>query len=330
MRIPLLSRLLPGRTAEPAAAVPTPAAGSVPPIRPVIDRDFPDPDVLTVDATYYAYSTNSVYDGRLVNVPVQSAGALGGPWTMRGDAMPRPAQWVAGPGRGGPNVWAPELSRVGASYLLYYTAHHGAYQVQGIGVAAADSPTGPFRPVGTDALVCRPRDGDTLDADSFVDTDGTRYLIYKSGRVFSTMWLQPLSPDGCTALGERVALFRSDRPEEADIVEAPTLVRHGGRYVLFYSANTFDSGNYFVNYATAAQVRGPYVKAPGRLLTSATLGNAYRNPGHEGVVSTPDGDRLVFHASIGGGARAMFVAGLGWNPDGTPVVEVGPDPAVPA
>lgn len=312
MRVPLLSRLF--GAARSATATPV--------IGPVIDRDFPDPDVLAEGGRFYAYSTNSFYGGALVNVPVQRAEVLGGPWTVLGDAMPRPGSWVADGAHGGPNVWAPEIARTGAGYLLYYTAHHAALGVQCIGAATATAPAGPFEPLGRDALVGRRDDGDTIDPESFVDTDGSRCLIYKSGRVYSTMWLQRMGADGLTPVGERVELFRSDRPEEANIVEAPSLVRHGDRYVLFYSANTFDSGDYFVNYAIAPRVTGPYTKAAGRWLTSATIGGAYRNPGHEAVVCGPHGDHLVFHASLDATTRAMFAVGLGWSPDGVPRVRL--------
>jgi arabinan endo-1,5-alpha-L-arabinosidase len=308
MRFALLDRLLNRTTDQP---------GGPAPIAPVIDRDFPDPDVLTVDGGYYAYSTNSIYDGALVHVPVARAAALTGPWTSVGDALPTLPGWAAP----GPTVWAPELAEApGGGYLLFFTARHAARGVQCIGVAGAPDPAGPFQPIGTDAVIGATDDGDSIDAETATGPDGTRYLIYKSGRTSSTMWLQRLAADGYTPEGPRTALIHSDRPEEANIVEAPSLVRHGGRYVLFYSANTFDSGRYFVNYATAAHLSGPYVKAPGQLLNRDTIGGAYRNPGHEDVVSTPDGDRIVFHASLDATTRALFVAALGWTDGGRPSV----------
>jgi arabinan endo-1,5-alpha-L-arabinosidase len=293
-------------------------------VQPVIGRDFPDPDVLAVGEEYFVYSTNSVYRSQLVRLPVFRASALAGPWSELGEGMPELAGWVADP----PNVWAPELApNPNGGYLLYYTARHAAHQVQCIGVAAADAPTGPFRPIGSKPLVCRPEEGDTLDAESFTDADSTRYLLYKSGRQQSTMWLQRLSPDGLTAVGDRTPILRSDRPEEANIVEAPTLLRRDDGYLLFYSANSFNSGNYFVSYAVAPALAGPYIKQPGALLSSDTLGRAYANPGHQDVVAGPDGDYLVFHAALDGTQRAMFVVGLDWGSDGRPVVTLDRLPA---
>jgi arabinan endo-1,5-alpha-L-arabinosidase len=305
-----------------------PAPG--PTILPVINRDFPDPDVQEVGNEFYAYSTNSVYDGSLVRLPIFRGTALTGPWHGVGEGMPELAAWVADPSHGGPNVWAPEITagRDGG-YLLYYTARHAAHQVQCLGVATSTSPTGPFQPVGADALVSHPDEGDSIDAESFIDADGTRYLIYKSGRTRSTMWLQRMSPDGLALDGDRVEILRSDRPEEANIIEAPTMVRRDSSYILFYSANTFNSGNYFVNYAIAPAVGGPYTKQPGALLTTDTIHGAYRNPGHEDVIAGPDGDYLIFHASIGQTERGMFVVGLDWTADGHPTVALDRPARVP-
>ncbi|WP_143517305.1 glycoside hydrolase family 43 protein [Pseudonocardia sp. MH-G8] len=321
MRFPWLARLLGTAPSD---------GRSRAPVSPVIARDFPDPDVVVVDGAYYAYSTNSGYAGNLAHLPVQRADALTGPWTEVGDGFPELPGWVA---EDPPHVWAPELARgSGGGYLLYFTARHARHQVQCIGVASSESPVGPFHSAAPDALLCRPEEGDTIDAESFVAADGGRYLLYKSGRQYSSMWLQPMTSDGTAPEGERVELLRSDRPEEAGIVEAPTLVQRGDSYILFYSANTFDSGQYHVNYAVASSLTGPYTKADGALLTTDTIDGAYLNPGHQDVVATADGDCLVFHASISRTERGMFVAGLDWDADNRPsVVLTRPvDPAVRA
>src|SRR4051812_36568828 len=56
----------------------------------VISQDFPDPEVLQVGGTYYAYSTSSG-SGR---VPYATAPAANGPWTVRGDALPTKPSWA--------------------------------------------------------------------------------------------------------------------------------------------------------------------------------------------------------------------------------------------
>ena len=65
----------------------------------MIDDDFPDPDVLEVEGTYYAYGTN----GNNRNVRVARSTDLV-EWEVLPDAMPELPSWVI-PGK----TWAPEV-----------------------------------------------------------------------------------------------------------------------------------------------------------------------------------------------------------------------------
>ena len=200
--------------------------------------------------------------------------------------------------KGNGNVWAPEVAaRSDGSYILYFTAHSGAQNIQCIGVALANKPQGPYAAPGKDPLICNPQDVDAIDPSAFTDTDGKQYLLYSSGRGHATIWLQQMSVDGITPIGERRALIQADRPEEANIVEAPTLVHHRDQYVLFYSGNSYNSGNYYVNYATSESLASTFVKAPGEMLSKSTLGGKYTNPGGEEFVPGHGHDYLVFHAT---------------------------------
>ncbi|MGI8815001.1 MAG: glycoside hydrolase family 43 protein [Pseudonocardia sp.] len=293
-------------TASAAAPSPTPVPA------PVISRDFPDPSVLAVGSSYWAYSTASGYGSAVRHVPLSRAIGLHGPWTDGGDAMPALPSWVDSV-RGG-SIWAPDVSaRSDGSYLLYFTGRAKAPQnVQCIGAALASSPKGPFHAVSDKPLVCRPDDVDSIDPSAFPDADGKQYVLYTSGRGKSTIWAQQVTKDGLTPVGERSALLTADRPEEAGVVEAPTLVRRGGKYVLFYSANRYNSGAYFANYATASSLAGPFVKSPGALLNKSSLGGGFTNPGGQDVVPGTKQDYLVFHGYARPGQRSMYVVGLHW------------------
>ncbi|WP_255491713.1 MULTISPECIES: glycoside hydrolase family 43 protein [unclassified Actinotalea] len=298
---------------------PTPSPGEDPAhaANPVIDDDFPDPDVLEVDGTYYAYAT----EGNLRNVRVASSTDLV-EWTALDDALPElPAHVI--PGR----TWAPEVAQIQPGrFVLYYTATNFRPSVQCIGVAVADAPQGPFEPVGDGMLVCPDAEGGAIDASTFVDpADGTPYLLWKNDGNCCGLdtWLQiaPLTPDGTALVGEPVRLVQQDQPWEGDLVEAPTLVERDGTYVLLYSANDYGGENYATGYATASSALGPYTKAEDPLLTTDTFDGRYVGPGGQDVVVGPDGsDLLVFHSWYGGtGYRGMNVLPLTWS-DGVPTV----------
>jgi hypothetical protein len=283
----------------------------------VIDDDFPDPDVSRFGDRYYAYSTNNGHG----NVPVASAPSVGGPWTRHPDAMPRLGGWAVGGW-----TWAPDVSRLDdGRYLLYYTARaadiHGGRQC--IGAAYAASPLGPFTAHGTGPLVCDPGEGGDIDASSFVDTDGRRYLLYKDdGNAIgqqTSLWLQRVAPDGVTFRGARRELLRTDRVEEHGVIEAPVLTKVKEQYVLFYSLGGFAGDAYQTSYAASGSLTGPYAKAYRSLMTTATLGTV-RGPGGADIVREPGGDHIVFHGWINNDtARGMYGADLGWA-GGFPVV----------
>jgi arabinan endo-1,5-alpha-L-arabinosidase len=275
----------------------------------VIASDFPDPDIVKFGSTYYAYSTNNGNG----NVPVATAASLTGPWTRRPDAMPVLGAWA-----NGGLTWAPDVSqRADGRYVLYYTARSRAVGRQCLGAAIASSPLGPFVSVGSNPLVCNGGEGGDIDAASFVDTTGLRYLLYKDdGNAIgqpTSLWLQRVAADGVTLQGARVELLRNSLPEEAGIIEAPVLTKVGARYVLFYSLGGYGGDGYQTSYATSTSLTGPYTKSYRSLLTTASFDGAVRGPGGADVIREAGGDHLVFHGWINNySARGMYVAALGW------------------
>ena len=108
---------------------------------PVYDRDFPDPFVLKVGDTYYAYATNG--DGKQVQT-LTSEDLVD--WTPGPDALPKVGAWTING-----QTWAPEvLARDDGTYVLYYTANLCVGRaVASTGSARSPAPTGaPGRSAG--------------------------------------------------------------------------------------------------------------------------------------------------------------------------------------
>lgn len=300
------------------SAITTTAFSGAPAQRPVINQDFPDPDILQIGSQLFAYATNS--HGR--NIQVSTANDLSGPWTKPREAMPAAnlADWVGKDDNGYRQLWAPDVTRrKDGHYLMYYSAYHAIARKHCIGAALSDKPIGPFVPVGQRALVCGNDSQELIDPSAFIDSNGKHYLLYKSvlgpfphGGHSATIQIREVAEDGVTLLGPPMLLFHADRPEEAGVVEAPTLVKRPEGYVLFYSANVFNSGRYYTNYATSPRLLGPYAKAAGEFLSGKTLDGAVHAPGGQDVNQTAD--RIVFHGDLNkpGGPRGMYVAKLRW------------------
>jgi beta-xylosidase len=304
------------KRADPPAASPS-ASGPELDGNPALGQDFPDPDVLEVDGTYYAYATNTATS----NVQVATSTDLATWKLSKKDALPELPEWVI-PGK----TWAPEVTQLGPGrFVMYTTTTNFQPTLQCIAVATATAPEGPFQVVGHGMLVCPAGEGGAIDASTFTDDDGSRYLLWKNdGNCcgFDT-WLSiaPLSKDGLTLAGPATRLVKQDQGWEGNLVEAPTLVKRKGRYVLMFSANDYGGDHYAIGYATADAVTGPYTKGADPLFSTAASGGRYLGPGGQDVVVAPDGrDRLVFHSWYGGFTyRALNVLELSWQ-DGTPVV----------
>ena len=277
---------------------------------PVIVTDFPDPMVLRVAGLYYAYATT---DGTR-RIQVARSRDLAS-WTLLADALPRLPAWQSVEvGK----TWAPDVSRIGERYVMYYTGRSRELGVQCVSVAVADRPEGPFMDTSAGPLVCSRELGGAIDPSRFVDADGSTYLLYKSDGnccgLPAELWGARLAADGLSlaSVPQRLGV-RNDQPWEGRVVEAPFLVRHGSRYYLFYSANDYASSRYAVGYATGGQVLGPFAKAAENPILRSGRDDA--GPGGESVFEGPGGLWMAFHAwtpgRIGpGDPRSMWVVRL--------------------
>ena len=274
---------------------------------PVYDADFPDPFVLKVGDTYYAYATN----GDLKQVQTLTSKDLVH-WQPGPDALPKVGSW----GFNG-ETWAPEvLARRDGSYVLYYTA------TKCIGRAVARKPLGPFVDNAKKPLVCQPTKGGSIDASPFRDDDGKLYLVWKNdGNAIGAktfIWAQRLSSDGLRLVGRRTSIEKNDAAWETTVVEGPMLWKRDDRYFLFYSGNVYSGSGYAVGYATCASPLGPCRDArENPILKSAC--KAF-GPGHNALIDLGGQTWIVYHAwDAAYTKRTLWIDRLDWE-DGKPVV----------
>ncbi|MEV8614784.1 glycoside hydrolase family 43 protein [Amycolatopsis sp. NPDC051373] len=269
--------------------------------RLLINQDFPDPDVVKTGTDYFAFATST----GPVKIPVATASAPEGPWRVTGDALVNPPSWAKADG----GFWAPDVTTLpDGTFVLYFAAAVAASGQMCLGSATASKPDGPYRPGGDPPLVCESGDGGDIDPQTFLDSDGSRYLLYKSNGkptgAPAAIWSQKLGPDGRTLVGNRTELLRADLTVEKGVVEAPSVVKTSSRYLLFYSADTFQNTGYHTCYASAPALSGPFVKADAQFLSTDLLGGRVDAPGGADVV---DG-HIYFHGWLAGGrtARGLY------------------------
>lgn len=259
-------------------------------LTPTHPEDFPDPFILEVDGTYYAYSTDSAQG----NVPMLRSTDLAS-WQRAGDAMPTAPAWAQNDG-----AWAPAVLARNGGYILYSALVQRSNGIRCIGRVTSTSPTGPFTGGGTGPIVCQPELNGSIDPSVFVAGDDTPFLIWKSegvpGRVPPQIWVQQLTDDGLGVVGPATAILQADQPWEFPLVENPSMVHAGDRFWLFYSGNLWDTSSYAVGYASCTSPQGPCAKPPNRRLIS-TQGEALSGPGGPEVFLDASGAHwLAFHA----------------------------------
>ena len=279
-------------TAVLAATMPAARPVSVAPSWP---GDFPDPYVVRIDGTYWAYATQTT----LGRVPAMRSTDLL-VWQPAGDAMPALPSWAADAG-----AWAPaalvQRNRVVLYSALVVRNRQGASGIplRCIAALVATAPQGPFVDPSHGPIVCQPEHNGSIDPSVFVAPGGRPYLLWKSEgiprREPPYLWVQELSADGLSVRGKPVALVRADRSWEYPVIENPAMAASGGRFFLFYSGNRWDSTAYAIGYAVCATVTGPCVKpADNRLITSD--GSAAGPGGLEVFTDTAGVRRLAYHA----------------------------------
>ena len=224
---------------------------------PVYPEDFPDPYVLPVGDDYYAYATTN---GTTTNIRVMRSEDLLA-WEELGDALPALPEWsVLNAGY----TWAPGVTQIEDQFLMYYVARDADADRQCIGVAVSEDADGPFTDPNDEAFICQTELGGSIDAYPFQDDDGRLYLLWKNDgnccNLEVALWIQELSPDGMTLLGEPVKLIVRDQPWERPLIENPAMVKHNGKYYLFYSGNWWESHQYAIGYAVCETVTGPCEK----------------------------------------------------------------------
>ena len=240
-------------TADPAGAAVAPPA--------LINADFPDPDVLQAGATYYAYSTSAgpVAPGRQRARRPRARGPSA--------ATPCPTS-RPGPASGG--FWAPDVSRrADGRYLMYFTGPSTGAGRHVHRRRDCDRPARPVPPVGSQPLVCDASEGGDIDPSSFVDGDGTRYLLYKNdGNAIGAGHDPVVAAGGRGRRDVRGRPARADpqRPAgEAGMIEAPVLVKRPSpvRAVLL-GGLVHDGNSTSPSYAVPGRSPAPTPRPTGR------------------------------------------------------------------
>jgi beta-xylosidase len=263
---------------------------------PVYKQAFADPHVLRVEDEYYAYATFDAENPSNIQV-IRSEDLVN--WERLGDALPALPEWSA-LNKG--LTWAPSVLQIENNFVLYYTARDKESDRQCIGRAVSQDPAGPFRDESEKPMICQTDLGGSIDPYPFRDDEGKLYLLWKNdGNCCGLgvwLWIQELSPDGMTLLGEPIKLLMRDQPWERPLIENPAMVEHNDKYYLFYSGNWWESHTYAIGYAICQAVTGPCEKPLNRPWFEYE--NPVMGPGGQAFFTDEEGNLwMAYHAWTG-------------------------------
>lgn len=297
---------------------------------PVLDSDFPDPMILPVGDGLVAYATNGEQGGKHLNIQFSRSGD-GSIWSAPVDAMPKPPRWARSRG---PDLWAPEVMKVGDKYVMYFSARHKTrMRPDGltlcVGVAVAEAPEGPFEPQ-PEPLTCGGEFG-AIDASPFRDGDDLWLYVKTDGNCCAMptgVIAQRLTPDGQHLAGQPmpIAGVTNDQPWEGGVVEGEQMIRHDGRYYLFFAANDYSGDRYATGYALCVGPAGPCRDAAENPILKS--GPDLVGPGHQSVFEFRGRTWMAYHAwrtqiDPRRRYRALYMSPLDWV-EGRPVNAINP------
>lgn len=301
------------------------------PNNPVLPGFHADPEIVYSNQTgkYYIYSTTDGQPGWGGWYYTAYSSSDLKDWTYEGivlDLKSDQVSWADG------NAWAPAIeekkTKDGYRYYLYFSGNPKNGGGKQIGVATADSPTGPFTDLGHPMITESPTGrGQQIDVDVFTDpVSGKSYLYWGNGYMAGA----ELNKDMVSIKKKTLAVLTPEGGTLQDYAyrEAPYVFYRNGLYYFMWSVDDTGSPNYHVAYGTSTSPLGPIKVATDPIVTIQNPEKEIYGPAHNSVICKPGTDEwyIVYHRinkhyldkSLSPGThREVCIDRLEFNADGT-------------
>jgi hypothetical protein len=212
------------------------------------------------------------------------------------------------------DAWAGQAVHRNGKFYWYVPVVNRSTGRMAIGVAVADSPTGPFR----DALGHPLVENGEIDPTVFIDDDGQAYLYWGN----PNLWYVRLNSDMISYSGgvNQIPLTTAGFGTRTGDANRPTLYEEGPwvykRNGVYYNVFAARCCSEFIAYSTAPTPTGPWTY---RGTVMPTQGSSFTN--HPGIVDFKGGSYFFYHngALPGGGGftRSVAVEKFSYNGDGS-------------
>lgn len=224
---------------------------------PISEKWYADPEALVFGDTVYMYVTHSLPFEEQKNLDVVTTTDLK---TFEEHCNILDMSTFVGADFA---IWAPTVIDKNGKYYIIFAANdiHEETEVGGLYIGVSESPLGPFKNVRADGSPLLNRiynNAQPIDAHLFKDEDGTIYLYYGGWRHLMVCKMNE-QMDGLLPMEAPCidGVVRELTPNA--YVEAPYVLKMGGKYHLMYSSGDWGNGTYCVKAAVATQPCGEFV-----------------------------------------------------------------------
>ena len=298
-----------------------------------------DPSIFKDGDTYYVFSTDARVGGAPTpGIQVRKSKDLIN-WDYIGVAFDKGVPSIAAAWANATGLWAPDVTRIGDNYYLYYAASSFGSNKSFIGVATSKAIEGPWVDQGE---VIKTDTGDTMNAidpNIVYDEQGDMWLSY--GSFWSGIYV--LKMDKATGKPAEAGKGKNISRRNSSVsgaVEGPYITYNTTykKYYLFVSYGSLSS-DYNVRVGRSDKVDGPYLDSQGNDMTNTTVepnqvGNKIMGgykfgdtegwiaPGHNSVLKDGKDFYIVHHirAVTDSSWFYMNVRKILWSKDGWPMV----------
>ncbi|MET4105991.1 glycoside hydrolase family 43 protein [Hymenobacter sp. UYP22] len=206
------------------------------------------------------------------------------------------------------DAWASQVVERNGKFYWYITTDHRTVPGKAIGVAMADSPTGPFKDARGSALITNNM---TTAVNSFFDDIDPTVIIDDAGQA----WLY-WGNTACYYAKLKSNMTELDGPIQTvslpEFTEAPWVHKRGKWYYLSYASGFPER----ISYAMSRRPNGPW--QPKGLLTDFPTNS---NTSHQAIITFKGKDYFVYHNGSlptgGSFRRSVCVDYLTYNADST-------------
>lgn len=291
---------------------------------PIIDKNMPDPTVVSDDfGNFYLYATSMSK-----KIPIYTSKNLVD-WTYCGDSF-TPDQMPNS--LDGAGIWAPDVIRHNGKYLMAYSYSKGKeIHKNGIGIAVADDPKGPF--INQGLLFTSDSSGVINSIDpALVEDNGKLYLLW--GSLYG-LFIVELNVNN---QGEYyIKNIESKRQIAGNVFEGSHIFKRGKYYYLFASVGSCcrkNNSSYRVVVGRSKNLFGPYFDSDGNKMMNngynivVSSNEKFVGPGHGSrIIMDKDGKTwYIYHSYIrgkGDKGRLPMLDEIRWDKDGWPYIYKG-------